>query len=109
MYVMSDRRNITKHVNSIPANVGIEFLMFVLKPHSGKGQYSMMPRKTIRLLWTWFCPNRATGSCGTSVLQDKAWEACFILKLQTAFGNTSLRSFSASLHVKEEMKFELLN
>lgn len=46
---------------------------------------------------------------GTSVLQDKAWEACFSLKLQTAFGNTSLRSSSASLHVNEEMKFELLN
>lgn len=41
---------------------------------------------------------------GTSVLQDKAWEAYFILKLQSAFANTALRSSSASLHVNEEMK-----
>lgn len=64
MYVMGDRYNISKHVNSIPVNVGIDFLMFVLKSCSGKDQYSMVPRKTIHLLWTWFCPNRAIGSCG---------------------------------------------
>lgn len=61
---MGGGHNVSQHVNSISANVGIDFLMFVLKSHSGKGQYSMMLRKTIHLLWTWFCLNKATGSFG---------------------------------------------
>lgn len=63
MYVVGDKHNISKHVNSIPANVGIDFLEFVLKSCSRKGQYSMMLKKTIHVLWAWFCPNRAMGSC----------------------------------------------
>lgn len=50
MYVMGDRHNISKHVNSIQANVGIDFLKFVLKSCSRKGWYSMMLRKTIHVL-----------------------------------------------------------
>lgn len=103
MYVMGDRYNISKHVNSIPVNVGIDFLMFVLKSRYGKGQYSMVPRKTICCGLS-FVLMEHQAAVGTSVLQDKAWEAYFILKLQTSFGNASLRSSSALLHVNEEIK-----
>lgn len=103
MYIMGNRHNTSKHVNSIPENVGIDFLMFVLKSCSGKGQYSLMPRKTI-CCGLYFVLIEQHAAVGTSVLQDKAWEAYFVLKLQTAFGNASLRSSSASLHVNEDKK-----
>lgn len=106
MYVMSDRHNISKDGNSVPVNVGIDFSMFVLKSHSGKDQYDAKEKSLSAGLG--FVLTEQQAAVGTSVLQGKAWEACFILKLQTAFGNTSLRSSSASLHVNEEIKFQCL-